>query len=147
MSDHHKNPMKQGKVNQGEEKQLEIRAVCNMRTTLPVVFSKNAHKGEKPSTQPDGQKTHTHTHTPSIHADPQLCYLCSTEDTAAGVLLEGSTESLQVNLYPWLPFTYLGKVVFVLTLLEGIAVEICRLIGQLGDDSVFHLICWFNSSR
>lgn len=56
-------------------------------------------------------------------------------------------QSLQVNLYLWPPFTYLGKVVFVLTLLEGIAVEICRLIGQLGDDSVFHLICWFNSSR
>lgn len=135
--------MKQGEVNQGEEKQLEIRAVYNMTTTLPVLFSKNAHKGEKPTTQPDRQKPHT----PSIHADFQLCYLRSTEDKAAGVLSESSTESLQVNLYLWPPFTYLGKVVFVLTLLEGIAIEICRLIGQLGDDSVFHLICWFNSSR
>lgn len=133
--------MKQGEVNQGEEKQLEIRAVCNMTTTLPVLFPKNAHKEEK-TQHATRQKTHAHTHT-----DFQLCYLRSTEDTAAGMLLESSTESLQVNLYLWPPFTYLGKVVFVLTLLEGIAVEICCLIGQLGDDSVFHLICWFNRSR
>lgn len=37
-------------------------------------------------------------------------------------------------------FTYLGKVVFVLALPEGVAVEIGRLIGQLGDDGVFHFI-------
>lgn len=68
------------------------------------------------------------------------------EDTAAGVLFESLTQSLTVNLYLWLPFTYLGKVVFVLTLLEGIAVEIRRLIGQLCNDSVFHLVCWFEGS-
>lgn len=43
-------------------------------------------------------------------------------------------------------FTYLGKVVFVLALLEGVAVEICCLIGQLCDDSIFHLIYWVNET-
>lgn len=36
--------------------------------------------------------------------------------------------------------TYLGKVVFVLALLAGFAVEICCLIGQLCNDCVLHLI-------
>lgn len=43
-------------------------------------------------------------------------------------------------------FIYLGEVVLILTLLEGISVEVCRLIGQLSDDSVFHLIYMVNKS-
>lgn len=38
--------------------------------------------------------------------------------------------------------TYLRKGVFELTLLKGLAVEICSLIGQFCNHSIFHLVYW-----
>lgn len=72
--------------------------------------------------------------------------LHSSEDMAAWELFESPAASLKVNLHPCASLTYLGKAVFVLTLLEGIAVEIRRLVGQLCNDGILHLICGTDSS-
>lgn len=37
--------------------------------------------------------------------------------------------------------TYLGQILFVLTLLKSVAVVICCLVGKFSNDGVLHLIC------
>lgn len=51
------------------------------------------------------------------------------------LLLFVSAERVSAVVCP-----YLGDAVFAVTLLEGVAIEICRLVGQLCDDGVFHLV-------
>ncbi len=114
----------------------------NLSTTLQVLFSRNTHI-----------QNNTHNHTDNSHApnrtESKLCmHLHRSEHTAdcecvcclspkpSSVVCKCATVRVS--------FTYLGKVVFVLALLEGVAVEICCLIGQLCDDGVFHLIYWVN---
>lgn len=60
-------------------------------------------------------------------------------------------EVNKLNTHTWIclcvcVWTYLGDVVFAVTLLEGFAVVICRLVGQLGYDGVLHSVCMFNKS-
>lgn len=84
--------------------------------------------------QPDRQ----HTHRP--HTEIALRAACTALNTRLPVRC---VKARGASLYrcPSASFTYLGKVVLVLTLLEGVAVEIRRLVGQLRDDGVLHLVC------